>query len=309
MLTLTAALLIHTGHVTSNFTVSDISDMAYRRWDRTGKNSQDPAIIDKTTQVENLPMAIFLLGRDRKVLLSNQMAEKIQRADPPQDGVERFGDIIGCPNVDENDAGCGFSKRCHICRVKTMIDQAFFIKKSIAPFETDLDTHSNGVRNLKLSVTYINDEQLQSKQEMCIVAVEDITELKKKERLEAASETIGAICHEMNQPLQAIIGNAALLTKFQLEEGAISKIENIFSQVERIKIINTKLMNLARYQSRPYLSTNILDIEKSAVQPSLHRRARWTMIVAHIAKKASFLFRRTAPKSSRNKMLQPPGRP
>jgi hypothetical protein len=61
-----------------------------------------------------------------------------------------------------------------------MIDQAFFIKKSIAPFETDIDTHSNGVRNLKLSVTYINDEKLISKQEMCIVAVEDITELKRK---------------------------------------------------------------------------------------------------------------------------------
>jgi K+-sensing histidine kinase KdpD len=113
----------------------------------------------------------------------------------------------------------------------------------------------------------------------------------------------------MNQPLQAIIGNAELLTKFQLEDGAISKVENIFSQVERIKIINTKLMNLARYQSRPYLSTNILDIEKSVAQPSPHRKARWTMIVARIAKKASFLFRRTAPKSSRNKMLQPPERP
>jgi K+-sensing histidine kinase KdpD len=99
---------------------------------------------------------------------------------------------------------------------------------------------------------------------MCIVTVEDMTELKKKERMEAASETIGAICHEMNQPLQAIMGNVELLTQFQLEAGAVLKIEKIFSEMERIQSINSKLMNLTHYQTKPYLSTNILDVERSA---------------------------------------------
>ncbi|MGD9007873.1 MAG: histidine kinase dimerization/phospho-acceptor domain-containing protein [Desulfobacteraceae bacterium] len=266
-------------------------------------------MIDLTTLVDNLPIAIFLLGRNGKVLLSNRMAKKIHPADPLNGGNERFGNIIGCPNANENDAGCGFSKRCQLCRVTTMIDRAFSMKKSIAPFESDLGTRSNGVRNLKITVTYICDKQLKSKQEMCIVAVEDITELKNRERLEAASETIGAICHEMNQPLQAILGNVELLTKFQLEDDAISKIETIFSQMERINRINAKLMNLAHYQSKPYLSTNILDVEKSAGQPTPRRSVRWVMRATHIAKKASSLFQRTAPTATRNQMLQPPWQP
>jgi nitrogen-specific signal transduction histidine kinase len=122
-----------------------------------------------------------------------------------------------------------------------------------------------GVRSIRMTVTYVCvNKQLKTEQEMCIVTVEDMTELKKKESMEAASETIGAICHEMNQPLQAIMGNVELLTQFQLEEGAISKIEKILGEMERIQNINKKLMNLAHYQTKPYLSTNILDVERSA---------------------------------------------
>jgi K+-sensing histidine kinase KdpD len=116
-----------------------------------------------------------------------------------------------------------------------------------------------------MTVTYVpGNERLKTGQEMSIVTVEDMTELKKKERMEAASETIGAICHEMNQPLQAIMGNVELLTQFQLEKGAVLKIEKIFSEMERIQNINSKLMNLTHYQTKPYLSTNILDVERSA---------------------------------------------
>jgi nitrogen-specific signal transduction histidine kinase len=146
-----------------------------------------------------------------------------------------------------------------------MLGRAFAAKKSIAPFETNIGAPLKDVRNFRMTITYVCvDERLQTEQEMCIVTVEDMTELKKKERLEAASETIGAICHEMNQPLQAIMGNVELLTQFHLEDGAVSKIEKIFSEMERIKNINSKLMNLTYYRTKPYPSTNILDVERSA---------------------------------------------
>lgn len=228
-------------------------------------HKQVNAVIDLTTLVDNLPIAIFLVGRDGTVLLSNRMAKKIHCDNPRKDRVKRFGNIVGCPNANENSAGCGFSKLCQLCRIKMMIDRAFSAKKSIAQFETDVGTPSFDLRTLSMTVTYIRvNEQLTSEKEMCIVTVEDITQLKKKERLEAASETIGAICHEMNQPLQAIMGNVELLTKFQLEDGAVSKIEKIFCEMERIQSINSKLMNLTHYQTKPYLSTNILDVERSA---------------------------------------------
>jgi nitrogen fixation/metabolism regulation signal transduction histidine kinase len=222
-------------------------------------------MIDLKNIVNNLPIAIILVNRERRILLSNRMAQKIHFVERRASKARRFGDMVGCVNVSENGAGCGSSESCHICQVKAMIDRAFTIKKSIAPFETNIDTRSMGVRNLTMTATYICvNKRPKSEQEMCIVTVDDITEFKKKERLEAATETIGAICHEMNQPLQAIMGNVELLTQFQLEDGAISKIENILSGMERIKNINIKLMNLSHYQTKPYTSTKILDVEGSA---------------------------------------------
>ncbi len=222
-------------------------------------------MIDLKTLVDNLPIAIFLVDRDGRLLLSNRVAKKDHDIDTRESKVKRFGDMVDCLNANENDAGCGFSKFCHLCQIKAMTDRAFAAKKSIAPFEANIATRSIGVRSLRMTVTYLCvDKRPKSEREMCVVTVEDMTELKKKERLEAASETIGAICHEMNQPLQAIMGNVELLTKFQLEDGAISRIEKIFSEMERIKSINAKLMNLTHYQTKPYLSTNILDVEGSA---------------------------------------------
>ena len=230
-----------------------------------GMHKKVNAVIDLTTLIDNLPIAIFLVGNDGGVLLSNRMAQKIHCVDPGKGSIERFGDFVGCPNATKNSAGCGRSKLCQLCQIKAKIGQAFSTKKSIAQFETVVGRPPIDYRTMRMSLTYIcANKQLESEQEMCIVTVEDITELKRKERLEAASETIGAICHEMNQPLQAIMGNVELLTKFQLEDGAVSKIEKIFSEMERIQSINNKLMNLTRYQTKPYLSTNILDVERSA---------------------------------------------
>jgi nitrogen-specific signal transduction histidine kinase len=218
--------------------------------------------------VNNLPIAIILVDRDRRILLSNRMAQNIHCADRRESKTRRLGDMFDCPHANENAAGCGYSESCHLCQVKAMIDWGFSTKKNIAPFEANIDTRSTGVRNLTMTVTYISvNERFKSDQEICIVTVEDITELKKKERLEAASETIGAICHEMNQPLQTIMGNVELLTQFQLENGAISRIEKILSEMERIKRINSKLMNFTHYRTKPYSSTNILDLERSAGQP------------------------------------------
>jgi nitrogen-specific signal transduction histidine kinase len=221
-------------------------------------------MIDLKTIVDNIPIAIFVVNRENKILLANRAAQKIHNVDLRNRNVHGFGDVVGCRNATENDQGCGFSKFCYLCHAMAMVDRAFADQKSISEFETNISTCSAGVRNLRISVTYthINGQET-LEQAVSIVTVEDLTELKKKERLAVASETIGAICHELNQPLQAIIGHVELLTKFQLEDGAISRIEQIFSEMERIKSINIKLMNLTHYQTKPYLSTNILDVDRS----------------------------------------------
>lgn len=221
-------------------------------------------MIDLITVIDNLPNAIVVVDRDRRVLLANRRAQELQLLDQLEIKAKRLGDMVGCLNADDDAAGCGFSRFCHLCQAKTMIDQTFATQISAPPFETNISTRSMGVRSLKMTVTYIGvNEMLMSDQEQCIVTIDDMTEIKKKEHLVAALETIGAICHEMNQPLQALMGNLELLARFQHEEGVIVKINNINSEIGRIKSIITKLLNVTDYQTKPYLSTSILDIEKS----------------------------------------------
>lgn len=222
-------------------------------------------MLDLKSIIDNLPLAIFVVDDSRRILLSNRLAKKCHGLDQNESNTRRFGDIVGCTNAYHHVAGCGFSEFCQYCQVKAMIDRAFAAKSSSAQFETDISTRSMGVRSLSITVSHIGSNAMPASEKgVCVVTVEDLTERKKKEKLAAAVETIGAVCHELNQPLQAIMGSVALLAMFQLEDGAMARIEKINGEIQRIRSINHKLMNITHYQTKPYLSTTILDIEKSA---------------------------------------------
>ena len=222
-------------------------------------------MMDLKMVIDHLPNAIFVVDRDRRVLLANRLAKDFHCFAQQEKKTRRIGEMVGCMNADDDVAGCGSSGFCHLCQTKAMIEQTFATKKRSAQFETNISTRSMGVRSLKVTVNYVGlNDRPTSERELCIVTVDDLTEFKKKEQLAAAYETIGAICHEMNQPLQAIMGNVELLANFEREDGAIARIEKIYSEMDRIKRIINKLLNITNYQTKPYLSTRILDIEKSA---------------------------------------------
>jgi PAS domain S-box-containing protein len=106
----------------------------------------------------------------------------------------------------------------------------------------------------------------------------DITEAKKveealreSERLHGVLEMAGAVCHEMNQPLQALFGFSELLALKQPENDAVIKtVGQITKQIERLRKINLKLMNIAHYETKQYLDVKIIDIEKST-SPKMKR--------------------------------------
>ena len=87
-----------------------------------------------------------------------------------------------------------------------------------------------------------------------------------REKLQAVLETVGAICHELNQPMMAISGNAELLMSLMApEDPHRDRIAKIKSQVERMGGITQKLMGITRYETRKYVKgTRIVDIEKSS---------------------------------------------
>jgi signal transduction histidine kinase len=76
----------------------------------------------------------------------------------------------------------------------------------------------------------------------------------------------GAICHEINQPLQALSGySELLLMDFDENDPAFATLKKIKSQVDQVGQLTRKIMNITRYQSKPYLSNGkIIDIERAS---------------------------------------------
>lgn len=105
-----------------------------------------------------------------------------------------------------------------------------------------------------------------------IVAVlSDLTEKNKavrdcliKEKLKSALETAGGVCHEFNQPLQALSGNLEILSvKLDTSSEALYHIEKAVAQIERMRNITDKLQGITRYETIPYIgNNNIIDISK-----------------------------------------------
>ncbi len=85
-----------------------------------------------------------------------------------------------------------------------------------------------------------------------------------KERLEVTLELAGAVCHEMNQPLQYLSSVIELRLMSEKSEEGMKILEKIKSQVDRLGDITNKLQNITRYETQDYVEGNkILDLESS----------------------------------------------
>ena len=80
-----------------------------------------------------------------------------------------------------------------------------------------------------------------------------------KERLQGVLEMAGAVCHEINQPLQTILGYSTL---YQDNDAISSKeLNNIRTQASRIGRITKRLSNITQYKTVSYPGdTRIVDI-------------------------------------------------
>ena len=91
-----------------------------------------------------------------------------------------------------------------------------------------------------------------------------------KERLQGVLEMAGAVCHEINQPLQAIIGYSELLLMNTEDDRAkdTESLATIQSQAARIGEITKKLSGITRYRTVDYSgTTRIVDIWNAGRQP------------------------------------------
>ncbi len=101
----------------------------------------------------------------------------------------------------------------------------------------------------------------------------DITERKRAEvsnreraRIEGAIEIAGAACHELNQPLQVLFGQAELLAGDRMARAeTVRRAEAIMAELSRMAAITKKIQGITRYETMKYAgSSRIIDIRKSS---------------------------------------------
>jgi hypothetical protein len=104
-------------------------------------------------------------------------------------------------------------------------------------------------------------------------AYQDLSEtqarLLESERVRGITEAVGAMNHEINNPLAAIVGNAQLLLR-RKETAALSigpKVESILAAARRIQEVTGKMSTLIQATSMPYPGdATILDLRRSVAE-------------------------------------------
>ena len=87
-----------------------------------------------------------------------------------------------------------------------------------------------------------------------------------QEKLNSVLEMAGAVCHELNQPLQVILGYAEMLQQnFPPDSPQLAKAEKIVDQAAKLGDITKKLSAITRYETKSYIQkTRRVDIHKAS---------------------------------------------
>ena len=110
-----------------------------------------------------------------------------------------------------------------------------------------------------------DQDELQARVEVGRRVIELQTSLIEKEKLKGIVEIAGAICHELNQPMQVVLGYTELLMMDVPEDAPLyASIKAIKTQIERMGTITKKLMTITQYKTKDYLKGKIVDLEKAS---------------------------------------------
>ncbi len=133
---------------------------------------------------------------------------------------------------------------------------------------TDEDTLSRA--KLKDPFGYIvkpfEERNLMTAIEMALHRHKSEKERTYREKLQAILEMAGAVCHELNQPMMAVLGHSELLTlSLSAEDPNYKKIRKIKEQIDRMSRITGKLMSITKYETKNYSrGDKIVDLDKSS---------------------------------------------
>ncbi|MCG8634179.1 MAG: hypothetical protein MI863_10150 [Desulfobacterales bacterium] len=217
--------------------------------------------------INALPLAILVIDQCRSVLLANKVSLEFTNKDK-----ERLiglipGEAFSCINHEKHLKGCGFSQNCARCRFKEALEDTLTKGTPRYMIETTKELKNKGKRILRFSTKPLK----LAGRHVALLSIHDLTEERthervrlEKEKLATALETTGGVCHELSQPLQVIMGYCEILSdKTDLDKETANALSVIHREVDRLARLTHDLTNLTRYETKPYLTSKIIDIEKS----------------------------------------------
>ena len=88
-----------------------------------------------------------------------------------------------------------------------------------------------------------------------------------RERLEGVIEMAGAACHELNQPLQTLVGYSHfLIESLPKDSPAFTEVQKMKNATDELAKITHKIMHITRYETKEYISGyKIIDIDKASL--------------------------------------------
>jgi PAS domain S-box-containing protein len=145
------------------------------------------------------------------------------------------------------------------------------LKGGVQNFEAEVPCGSGIRRDFLFNIAAVNNDDGHGMGSVGVML--DLTEKNRaardryqKEKLQGVLETAGAVCHEMNQPLQTILGHTELsLADISSDNPAFLSLTKIAKQVDRMAEITHKLQSITCYETMDYDSkTKIIDIHKAS---------------------------------------------
>jgi phosphoserine phosphatase RsbU/P len=92
-------------------------------------------------------------------------------------------------------------------------------------------------------------------------------ELRDRDKFKGVIEMAGAVCHELNQPLQVLLGlSELLLMDFDPKDPSYETAKQIIKEVELMGVMTHSFMTITRYRTKDYMNGRgvIVDIEKAS---------------------------------------------
>ena len=88
----------------------------------------------------------------------------------------------------------------------------------------------------------------------------------KNERLRGVLEMAGGAAHELNQPLQVVLGYASMISMQMEDDHPLKdKVEKLREEVDRLADIGKKIANISDYAVRDYVGdVKIVDIHQAS---------------------------------------------